>query len=96
MKVNLYEQQGSWQNAADLATLASTIPELDNEQLEACIAQGETRSELERDLATGEYVGVEGTPSVVIGDQGFDAPSFEVLRQAIEVHEAASRTASAR
>lgn len=92
----LYEQQGNWQDASDLAALADTIPELDNARLEACIAQGETRSELKRDLRVGEYVGVEGTPSVVVGDQGFEAPSFEVLRQAIEVHEAANRTASAR
>lgn len=86
----LYEQQGSWQNAADLAALADTIPELDGERLEACIAQGETRSELERDLAVGEHVGVEGTPSVVIGDQGFEAPSLEVLRRAIERQQAAN------
>ena len=92
----LYEQQGNWQDASDLAALADTIPELDSERLETCVMSGETRSELERDLAVGDYVGVEGTPSVVVGDQGFEAPSFEVLRQAIEVHEAANQTASAR
>lgn len=52
------------------------------------MVSGDTQSELERDLAVGEYVGVEGTPSVVVGDQGFEAPSLDVLRQAIEGQQA--------
>lgn len=83
----LYEQQGSWQDASDLAGLADEVPGLDGAQLEACVTGGDTQGELERDLALGDYVGVEGTPSVVVGNQGFEAPSFEVLRQAIEVQQ---------
>ncbi len=92
----LYEQRGSWQDASDLAALADTIPELDGERLEACVAEGDTRGDLERDLELGDYVGVEGTPSVVVGDQGLEAPSFEVLRQAIEEQEGANRTVTVR
>jgi protein-disulfide isomerase len=79
-----YEQQGSWQDASDLAALADEVPELDSERLEACVSEGDTRGEVERDLALGDFVGVQGTPSVVVGDQGLEAPSFEVLQQAIE------------
>jgi len=83
----LYEQQGSWQDASDLAALADEVPGLDGERLEACVTGGDARGELERDLALGDLVGVEGTPSVVVGDQGLEAPSFEVLRQAIEAQQ---------
>lgn len=92
----LYEQQGSWQNASDLAALADTVPKLNRERLEACVATGNTRAELERDLALGDLVGVVGTPSVVVGDRGLEAPSFEVLRQTIETQERANRSASTR
>lgn len=92
----LYEQQGGWQDSSDLAALADTVPKLNSERLEACVAEGDTQGELERDLALGDFVGVEGTPSVVVGDQGLEAPSFEVLREAIEAQEGANPTASAR
>ena len=92
----LYEQQGSWQDASDLAVLAGTIPKLNSQQLEACVTEGDTQRELERDLALGDFVGVKGTPSVVVGDQGLEAPSFEVLRQAIEAQEGKNRSATVR
>lgn len=92
----LYEQQRSWQDASDLAALADTVPELNSKRLEACVGEGDTRGELERDLELGDFVGVEGTPSVVVGDKGLEAPSFEVLRQAIEAQEDANRTATVR
>jgi protein-disulfide isomerase len=56
-------------------------------RLEACVTGGDTRGELERDLALGDYVGIEGTPSVVVDNQELEAPSIEVLRQAIEAQQ---------
>lgn len=83
-KSRLYEAQGSWQTAGDLAALADAVSGLDGPQLEACMTEGDTQAEVERDLAAAEQVGVSGTPSVVVGDQGFEAPTFDTLRAAIE------------
>lgn len=83
-KTRLFETQGSWTTAADLTALAEGIANLDTNALAACISDGQTQSELERDLAAAETIGVSGTPSVVIGTQGFEAPDYETLRKAIE------------
>lgn len=83
-KGQLYQAQGRWQTVADLEALAEAVPELDSAQLEQCTRQAETQSEVDRDLALADYVGVSGTPSLVVGDQGYEAPSFETLQAAIE------------
>lgn len=87
-KTRLFERQGDWNTTSDLAALVEGIADLDGEALETCVAQGQTQGEVERDLAVAERVGVSGTPSVVIGDQGFEAPAYETLRMAIEAQEA--------
>lgn len=83
-KKELYQAQGHWQTVADLEALAEAVPELDSAELRQCTRQAETQSEVDRDLALADYVGVSGTPSLVIGNQGYEAPSFETLQAAIE------------
>lgn len=83
-KGQLYQAQGRWQTVADLEALAEAVPELDSAELRQCTRQAETQSEVDRDLALADYVGVSGTPSLVIGNQGYEAPSFETLQAAIE------------
>jgi protein-disulfide isomerase len=84
-KTLLFERQGGWQTALDLEALAADVPGLDADALTTCLDERQTEGEVARDLAAAEYVGVSGTPSVVIGDQGFEAPDLDTLRTAIEV-----------
>lgn len=84
LKTALYEAQGRWQTAEDLIALAAGVDGLEPEALRGCLEEGRYADEVQRDLELGDRVGVEGTPSIVIGDQGFEAPSAEVLRQAID------------
>lgn len=83
-KEQLYEAQGRWQTVADLRTLAEGVPELDAAALEQCVTRAETQSEVDRDLSLADAVGVSGTPSLVVGNQGYEAPSFATLQAAIE------------
>ncbi len=87
-KTRLFERQGDWNTASDLAALADGIADLDRGALETCVRQGQTQGEVDSDLSVAERVGVSGTPSVVIGDQGFEAPDYDTLRMAIEAEEA--------
>jgi protein-disulfide isomerase len=83
-KTRLFETQGSWTTATDLTARAEGVANLDTNALATCIGERQTQSDLERDLAAAESIGVSGTPSVVIGTQGFEAPDYETLRRAIE------------
>lgn len=89
-KQQLYQAQGNWQTVADLKTLADVVPELDSDQLARCTVEAETQDEVARDLALADYVGVSGTPSLVVGNQGYEAPSFDTLQAAIEAQQAAN------
>lgn len=83
-KTALYGAQGQWQTVDDLVAVATAIPGLTPVDLRECIVEGRYAAEVQRDLELGDQVGVTGTPSVVIGTSGFEAPTFEVLRDAIE------------
>jgi len=83
-KTALYEAQGQWQTVDDLVAVATAIPGLTPVDLRDCIEEGRYAAEVQRDLELGDQVGVTGTPSVVIGTRGFEAPTLEVLRAAVE------------
>ena len=83
-KTSLYEAQETWQGVDDLAALAQRIDALDANALRTCIQEAHYQNEVQRDLDLAERVGVEGTPSLVVGNQGFQGPSYEVLRREIE------------
>ncbi len=78
------DHDGAWATSANLVAIARSVPALDAEELRACLADGRYLNEVQRDLELGDLVGVRGTPSIVVGTQGFEAPSYETLADAIE------------
>ena len=88
-KTALFRAQGAegetWATVDTLVRVAEEkAPELDAADLRACITDRRYESEVERDLELAEYVGVQGTPSIVVGDEGFQNPSFAALGAAID------------
>lgn len=82
----LFEAQGAagWATLERLVALAGNVAGLEPEALRTCVTTGATQAEVTRDLALADFVGVTGTPSVVVGDQGFEAPDFATLARAID------------
>lgn len=79
------DHEGSWATTDNLVTIArENVPTLDADALRTCIEDERYLDEVQRDLALGETVGVRGTPSLVIGDQGFQGPSYEAIANAID------------
>ena len=83
-KAALYEAQETWQGVDDLAALAQDVDALDADALRTCVQEERYSEEVQRDLDLAERVGVQGTPSLVVGDQGFQGPSYRTLRREIE------------
>ena len=83
-KSALYEAQETWQGVDDLAVIAQEVDGLDAEALRACVEEGRYQDEVQRDLDLAEQVGVQGTPSLVVGNQGFQGPGYDVLRREID------------
>ena len=92
-KQALFAAQGAdgWATLGKVLEVAGEVEGLEPEALEACITEGETQAEVARDIELADYVGVTGTPSVIVGNQGFEAPSFEALRAEIDRQLAAAR-----
>jgi protein-disulfide isomerase len=94
-KSALFRAQGgegeSWATVDTLVRVAEeSAPELDAADLRTCITEKRYQSEVERDIALGDYVGVQGTPSIIVGDEGFQNPRFAALQTAIDGPLAAS------
>ena len=83
-KSALYEAQETWQGVDDLVAVAQRTDGLDADALRTCIEERRYQDEVQRDLDLAEQVGVQGTPSLVVGNQGFQGPSYEVLRREID------------
>ena len=83
-KSALYEAQEVWQGADALVELAQTTDGLDAAELRTCIEEARYQDEVQRDLDLAERVGVEGTPSLVVGNQGFQGPGYSTLQREIE------------
>ena len=92
-KSALFAAQGAdgWATLARVLEVAEGVEGLEPERLRTCITEGETQGEVARDIELADYVGVTGTPSVIVGNQGFEAPSFEALRAEIDRQLAAAR-----
>ena len=82
-KTALYEAQQTWQDLDDLVMLA-TSSELDTAALRTCLEEERYQDEVQRDLDLADEVGVQGTPSLVIGDQGLQGPSYDTLKRTID------------
>lgn len=79
------QTEGSWATADNLVAIAREhVPALDGDALRACIDDQRYMSEVQRDLDLGEFVGIRGTPTLVIGGQGFEGPSYEAVAAAID------------
>lgn len=84
-KSALYDAQPTWQDVGDLEALAREVEGIDAGALRSCVDDERYASEVQRDLDLADRVGIQATPSLVIGDQGFQGPSYAVLRRAIDV-----------
>ena len=82
-KTALYDAQESWQDVSDLATLAANSG-LDGDDQRTCVAEERYAPEVQRDLDLAERVGIDATPSLVLGDRGFQGPSYETLRRVLD------------
>lgn len=88
-KTALFRAQGTegetWATVDTLVRVAEeNVPELDAADLRTCITERRFETEVERDLELADYVGVQGTPSIIVNDEGFQNPSFAVLQEAID------------
>lgn len=83
-KTSLYEAQATWRGVEGLAELAQNIDALDADALRTCVEEKRYQDEVQRDLDLAEQVGVEGTPSLVVGNQGFQGPSYATLQREID------------
>lgn len=88
-KTMLYRAQGAegetWATIPNLVQLAAdNVPALDAADLRVCIEERRYEVEVERDLDLADYVGVQGTPSLVVGDEGFQNPPYSTLAASID------------
>ena len=88
-KTAIFQAQGDhderWATVDNLVRIARTgVPALNAKELRTCIKEKHYQSEVQRDLELGDYVGVQGTPSIVVNDEGFQNPSFAALQAAID------------
>ena len=79
------DHDGNWATIDRLVAIArADVPALDADALRACIADGRYLSDVQRDLDLGEFVGIRGTPTLVIGTDAFEGPTYEALAAAID------------
>ena len=81
-KSDVYRAQGSWQTLDDLLNVAGATTEV--ESLRQCVKEQRYASEVQRDIDLVDKVGVQGTPSIIVGIQGFEAPDYATLKAAID------------
>ena len=79
------DHEGSWATTDNLVTIArENVPALDADALRTCIEEERYVDEVQRDLDLGDTVGIQGTPSLVIGNQGLQGPSYEAIANTID------------
>ena len=91
-KTALFAAQGAdgWATLDKVLAVAGGVEGLEPTRLKTCITEGQTQAEVTRDLTLADYVGVSGTPSVILGTQGFEAPSYGDLKAQIDAQLAAN------
>jgi len=83
-KNRLYRAQNDWSTVDDLVELARDVDGLDPDALRTCVTEERYAEDVQRDLDLADRIGVEGTPSVIVGDEGFQAPAYPRLAAAID------------
>lgn len=87
MQQRLFAEQGSWSERsdprADFERYARDL-ELDEARFARCLRSSAVRAEVERSASLGQRLGVNSTPSVLVGSRFFaGAPGIASLRAAI-------------
>ena len=82
----LFAAQGAdgWATLDKVVEVAGSVEGLEPTSLKTCITEGQTQPEVTRDMTLADYVGVTGTPSVIIGSRGLEAPSYKELRAQLD------------
>ena len=90
-KSALFAAQGAdgWATLDKVVQMAGGVKGLEPTKLETCITEAQTQPEVTRDTTLADYVGVTGTPSVILGDRGFEAPNYNDLKAQIDAQLAA-------
>ena len=80
----LFENPGGERNDASLKTVAAKVG-LDTNQFEQCLTSGRAKAIVDKDLAKGQAVGVDGTPATFINGQLLSgAMPYDSFKQAID------------
>jgi protein-disulfide isomerase len=74
-----------------IAEWARTAPNLDRGSFDTCVSKGWTSGQVEQDLALGEELGVNRTPTLFLNGEPLDASSPDELRALIARAAAAHR-----
>ncbi len=84
----LYERQSDWTNTSDpVARFRAYAGEIgiDTQALATCVDSGETLEAVNQSQRLGQELGVQQTPSVIVGDKAFKgAILYERLRREID------------
>ena len=85
-KSALFAAQGAdgWATLDKVLSVAGSVEGLEPTALKTCITEGQTQPEVTRDMTLADYVGVTGTPSVIIGNRGLEAPSYKELKTQLD------------
>lgn len=83
----LYEIQGpersGWASADRIVAYSSTVPGVDAVELKAALDSRQYRNEVQADKTDGTVHGVQGTPTLVIGDRSVNALDYGAVEAAI-------------
>lgn len=78
------DHSGEWATTSNLVNIArDSAPTLAADDLRSCIEEERYLTEVQRDLELGDTVGVSGTPSVIIGNLGYEGPGYDTVAAAI-------------
>ncbi len=89
LKRYIFDIQGAtdkWSSPESIAAIAREyVPELDAEELARCVLDGDFEDEVFTDLAFGQSLELEGTPSMLINGMKVTGGDYGKLRQVIDV-----------
>ena len=89
LKRYLFDIQGAndtWASPDSVASIADDyVPELDSAELARCVREGDFEEEVYTDLAFGQSLALQGTPSMLINGMMVTGGDYDKLRQVIDV-----------
>jgi len=89
LKRYMFDIQGAtdkWSSPDSIAAIAREyVPELDAEELARCVLEGDFEDEVFTDLAFGQSLELEGTPSMMVNGMKVTGGDYGKLRQIIDI-----------